>query len=336
MQKVFDEVLIFCPEVKTGGPEALHQLGYQIARHGGNAQVVYYAPFSRVELDGDILRCHCDGSPMPDYFAQYHPQVATETKLGPNTMIVFPEPLVNLAVASKLPCQRALWWLSIDNALSNLQMMEDNLRRDLFADASLVHFYQSDYARSFLQAKGVARYLPLSDYIDQEFVYRSRMTSETVLMRNRGNQVCFFPNKGGALADRFIEQARCRAHRIVLVPICDMTKQQVRNALFNAKIYIDFGHHPGKDRMPREATTAGTVVLLHAAGAAKCFPDHPLRAEYLFTEEDVASGCLLERVEMILDDPEPHSSAQNFYRNTVLMEPERFDLEVRSFFFIGS
>lgn len=213
MQKVFDEVLIFCPEVKTGGPEALHQLGYQIARHGGNAQVVYYAPFSRVELDGDILRCHSDGLPMPDYFAQYHPQVATETKLGPNTMVVFPEPLVNLAVASKLPCQRALWWLSIDNALSNLQMMEDNLRRDLFADASLVHFYQSDYARSFLQAKGVARYLPLSDYIDQEFVYRSRMTSETVLMRNRGNQVCFFPNKGGALADRFIEQARCRAHR---------------------------------------------------------------------------------------------------------------------------
>ena len=90
MQQVFGDVLIFCPEVKTGGPEALHQLGYQVARHGGSARIVYYAPFSRAVLDGDVLRCHSDGSPMPGYFAQYHPQVATELKLGPDTMIVLP------------------------------------------------------------------------------------------------------------------------------------------------------------------------------------------------------------------------------------------------------
>jgi hypothetical protein len=336
MQKVFSEVLIFCPEVKTGGPEALHQLGYQIARHGGAARVLYYAPFSRVELVGDILRCHSEGSPMPDYFAQYHPQVGTDTKLRPDTMIVFPEPLVNLAVPFQVPCQRALWWLSIDNALPNLAMMEEHRRNELFADASLVHFYQSDYARAFLQTKGVARYHPLSDYIDQDFVHRSLIMSETVPIQDRGNKVCFFPNKGGALAARFIEQERSPAHRTDFVSIHDMTKPQVRDALFNAKIYIDFGHHPGKDRMPREAAIAGSVVLLHAAGAAKCFLDHPLSSEYLFTEDDVGSGCLHHRVQTILDDPEPHSLAQNFYRNAVLMEPERFDLEVRSFFFTGT
>ena len=40
MQKVFGDVLIFCPEAKTGGPEAMHQLGCQIARHGGSARMV--------------------------------------------------------------------------------------------------------------------------------------------------------------------------------------------------------------------------------------------------------------------------------------------------------
>ena len=243
---------------------------------------------------------------------------------------------MNLAVASKLPCQRSLWWLSIDNALPNLEMMEATVRNDLFADASLVHFYQSDYARAFLHSKGVARYYPLSDYIDQAFLDRGRNMSEAVPMRDRGRRVCFFPNKGGALAGRFIEQQRGPAQRMVLVPIHGMTKPQVRDTLFNANIYIDFGHHPGKDRMPREAAAAGAVVLLHAAGAAKCFLDHPLSPEYLFTEDDVASGGLHRKIQAILDDPAPHVAAQNYYRNAVAMEPERFDLEVRSFFFTSA
>ena len=56
------------------------------------------------------------------------------------------------------------------------------------------------------------------------------------------------------------------------VPIRDMNKAQVRDALFGARLYIDFGHHPGKDRVPREAAVAGAVVLLREAGAAKAFP----------------------------------------------------------------
>jgi hypothetical protein len=63
MRKVFEEVLIFCPEYLNGGCEALHQLGYHIARHGGTAHMAYYTPLSHLELDGDILRCHPD-SPL--------------------------------------------------------------------------------------------------------------------------------------------------------------------------------------------------------------------------------------------------------------------------------
>ena len=97
MRQVYDEVLLLCPEVKTGGPEALHQLGYQIARHGGTARMVYYGPHSRIEVDRDILRCHADTSPMPAHFAQYQPNVLHETRLGPNTLVVYPEPLSKLA-----------------------------------------------------------------------------------------------------------------------------------------------------------------------------------------------------------------------------------------------
>lgn len=336
MRQVYDQVLLLCPEVKTGGPEALHQLGQQIARHGGTARMVYYAPYSRIEIDGDLLRCHADASPMPAHFAQYHPQVLRETRLTPNTLIVFPEPLAKLAATPNVGYRRALWWLSLDNALpQNPELADDASSSGLFADPHLVHLYQSDYAQGFLRRNRAARYYPLSDYTDPQFVHRSLIASDNPPIAERRNNVCFFPNKGGALAARFLEHAATLRHAIDFVPIRDMTKAQVRETLFGARIYVDFGHHPGKDRVPREAAIAGAVVLLHAAGAATCFADHPLAADYLFTEDDVASGALHRRIDAILDDPAAHSAAQLGYRQAILLERERFDLEVRAFFFAG-
>jgi hypothetical protein len=336
MRQVFDEVLLLCPEVKTGGPEALHQLGYRIARHGGTARMVYYAPHSRIEVDGDILRCHAETSPMPEYFAQYQPRVLRETRLGPETLIVFPEPLSKLAAESNRGYRRAVWWLSLDNALpQNQDLLDADARRALFADPSLIHLYQSDYTRQFLTANGAAQYFPLSDYTDPQFVHRSLVTSEVVPIEARRDVVCFFPNKGAERAARFLAGNAALQHRIDFVPIRDMTKTQVRETLFGARIYIDFGHHPGKDRVPREAAIAGAVVLLHAAGAANCFLDHPLAAAYRFTEDDIASGALHRQVDAILDEPAEHFALQRLYRQAILLEQERFDLEVRNFFFSG-
>jgi hypothetical protein len=336
MRQVYDEVLLLCPEVKTGGPEALHQLGYQIAQHGGTARMVYYGPHSRIEVDGAILRCHADASPMPGHFAQYQPNVLRETRLGPNTLVVYPEPLSKLATEANGGYQRAIWWLSLDNAMAQNQDLADlDTRHALFADPSLIHLYQSDYARHFLANGGAARFHPLSDYTDPQFVHRSQVTSDVVPIADRNNIVCFFPNKGAERAARFLQNAAILRHEIDFVPIRDMTKAQVRETLFQARIYIDFGHHPGKDRVPREAAIAGAVVLLHAAGAANCFQDHPLPATYRFTEDDIASGALHRRIDAILDAPAAHFAAQRPYRQAILLEQERFDLEVRGFFFDG-
>src|SRR5665213_264032 len=267
MRQVFDEVLLLCPEVKTGGPEALHQLGYQIARHGGSAQMVYYGPDSHIEVEDDILRCHAEVSPMPAYFAQYQPRVLREARLGATTLVVFPEPLSKLASAASQIYQRAVWWLSIDNALpQNQDLLDADARRGMFDDPSLIHLYQSDYARHFLAENRASQFFPLSDYTDPQFIHRSLLTSDTAPIEARRDIVCFFPNKGAELAARCLTGEPALRHRINFVPIRDMTKAQVRETLFGARIYIDFGHHPGKDRVPREAAIAGAVVLLHAAG----------------------------------------------------------------------
>jgi hypothetical protein len=336
MRKVFDDVLILCPEYLNGGCEALHQLGFQIARHGGTAHMAYYGPFSRLELDGDIIRCHVAASPIPGYFARYQPLALHEARLGRDTLVVFPEVLTELASVPDPRYQRALWWLSVDNAiLQNSSLLEATYRRRFFADAGLIHFHQSDYARAFLQANAALRYHALSDYTDPDFTQRSLIAADNPPISGRANTICFFPNKGAELASRFIEGRAAMRQPVDFLPIRDMTKARVRDALFDARIYIDFGNHPGKDRVPREAAIAGTVVLLHAVGAARCFPDHPLPAEYFFTEDDVATGRLHQKVDAILEEPGVHVAQQRFYRETVTHEEERFDLEVRSFFFSG-
>lgn len=51
-----------------------------------------------------------------------------------------------------------------------------------------------------------------------------------------------------------------------------MTPAEVSDHCNRAKVYIDFGHHPGKDRMPREAAIAGCCIVTGRQGAAK-FPE---------------------------------------------------------------
>ena len=62
-------------------------------------------------------------------------------------------------------------------------------------------------------------------------------------------------------------------------------------------------------------------------------PDHPLDDEYLFDDSEIENGKLAETVYAILADPRAHWHKQRYYRQKVLLEEERFDLEIRTYFF---
>lgn len=328
MRPLYEEVLLFCPDAATGGPEALHQLGHAINQLGGNAKMAYYGPISRLGMDGENLRNDTTGSPMPQVYAQYQPQVLTETKLGVGTLIVFPEVLT---ISSNH--NAAMWWLSVDNALvANPRLKDETYRKEFFADPKLIHLYQSEYARDFLEKSYAKNARPITDYTDPTFIEYSLVPANNPPITGRGNQVCFFPAKGAELARDFLTHGALR-NAIDLVPIRNMSKTEVRDTLFKTKIFIDFGHHPGKDRVPREAAIAGAVILLHAAGSANFQGDHPLDNTYRFTLADVASGRLHQLVDAILDDPKAHFDAQLGYRQHVMGEKERFVKEVATTFF---
>ena len=75
------------------------------------------------------------------------------------------------------------------------------------------------------------------------------------------------------------------AGRLDWVPIENMTPREVGELLASAKVYVDFGEHPGRDRIPREAALAGCVVITGTRGSAGNGIDIPIPSEYVIGED---------------------------------------------------
>jgi len=88
-------------------------------------------------------------------------------------------------------------------------------------------------------------------------------------------------------------------------------------------VYVDFGWHPGRDRLPREAALAGCVVFSTRHGAAGYEGDMPLSDWYKF-------DTLMElnwRIDEVLGGRDGLAE-QAEYRNWVAGNRAQFEVEV--------
>ncbi len=322
----YDTVVVLCPEAVTGGPEALHQLAHAISTLGGNARLAYFGQGSRIEYGPTAILCqYSPNEAVSKTYEAYKPVPLISAPLSEATLIVAPEILPEALLA--IPARnRAVWWLSVDNAIShNPKLGEPGYANTLIGNSGFINFYQSDYARRFVERHGGARNaFPLFDYINPEY-----MRSGPSQSQSPRQLIGLFPQKGAMLASRFMSANP----QLSFAPIQNMTREQVRHTLLDCSVYIDFGHHPGKDRVPREAAVSGAIVFLHERGAAQHFQDHPLERFYLFTEHDIDTGALASRVEEAIADRERHYARQQVYRQQIRLGFEEFMLQIRTFFF---
>lgn len=324
----FDKVLVIGPEGVTGGPEACHQLAHSINVQGGVARMVYTGPFSTTQMTKTEVFCKLNpASHGYNAYQRYEPQVDSHIELTKQTLLLFPEHHAELTYHAHqvTGCPTACWWLGVPEGAEQVTRHDSTWQREFFSET--IHLYQSQFALKYLRLHDATMTLPLFDYTDQSFI-------EHPLIEKKLRSVAYFPMKGRYLAEIFFEQLRARFSDIEFVPIINMTKSEVVNALASALIYIDFGHQPGKDRIPREAAAVGTIVLLHKQGAARFYEDAPLDKTHKFYTEDIDSGVLLETVTEILANPTLHRERQMSYRQQIKLEKEEFDLQVRRLFFI--
>lgn len=304
-----------CPSVLTGGPEAIHQVAQTFNEEGLPADIAYYGPGSNLDVTAGRLTARAPTqNPCLDAYAHYNPVPSAGALLRRHHLVVVPEVM---ALNARLfrPATVAVWWLSVDNA--NLDVIS---RLKLFAAKELLHFAQSEYAADWLRQNGVRHVYALGDYTD------SRFTALSPQCPNSRVAVAYNRAKGADLADTFFA-----AHpELEGTAIRGMVRGEVAELLTGTQVYVDFGHLPGKDRLPREAAASGAIVFLRRKGAGAYAGDFRVPDFFRFDEEDVRSGELALRLAAVQADPTPYFVQQEELRADIRHEQAELRAQVRS------
>ena len=235
--------------------------------------------------------------------------------------------------------RRVLWWLSVDNYLHCLASFIDNFTNFVLTekplqkffyfddrDGNIEHWVQSEYARQFIELNGIHKdhiYL-VEDYMNQAFLKRSK----SIDFSKKENIVAFNPKKGIETTKVIISQAPDIDWR----PIQNMTPDQVQELLAKCKVYIDFGNHPGKDRIPREAALAGCVIITGKRGSAANDIDINIPTEFKFDEKVTSPFSIIKKIREIFVNFEENFHKQRSYRDKILDDKSRFSMEVAKAF----
>lgn len=331
------QVYIICPGgLTTGGAELLHQLAATLRQNGRDAHIVYH-PFDRP----------CE---TPAVYAGYGVSVARRSDIPAGAAVVLPE--VYTEQARDFSDYRLyLWWLSVDNFRAGLGaariarwlpaplvpyaralVRQFAPLRNLIriagksgGTASLshvhTHLHQSEFARQFLEANGLGPTAPLGDYINDD--YLDLIANPPTVPRE--NLIAFNPLKGADKTRAIVAELAAQGIDAIPTPIRGYTRAQVRDLLSRAKLYIDFGNHPGKDRIPREAAAMGACVIVNRRGSAGNAIDVPLPDDYKVDDE--ADGFAAEaarKIRAVLDDFPSHRHKFDAYRQRIAGEHNEF------------
>lgn len=316
---------VVCPPgVMTGGPEALHQLVHAARQQGLDARVVYLPQKKGVLAEPAVP------------YKIYDVKVDADLDDSATNLIVVPEDQTWRLRHFKR-AERAIWWLSIDHYFGSIKQEQRKRLKHWLGlnrpfdldrpDPKVWHLAQSEYARQFLVGKGLGRVQMLTDYLRDDFVAAVEQTAEKGARLRR---VAFNPKKGLEQAQKVMDLA---GKDIEFVRLENMRPDQVRDTLLTSMVYMDFGHHPGRDRIPREAAICGCSVITGRKGSAANEVDVPISHAYKLDE--AAPDFAQQTVSMltdILDAQEQHRPAFDAYRQVIAQQKAIFFGEVKALF----
>ena len=319
------KIFVACPaNAATGGPELLHQLVHELSKLGFNAYMFYY---NRVD----------NLNPINDIYKDYGNKFVDDIEDSSNNIFITPEVKTTL-IYDYENIQKVIWWLSIDNYYKQFKsnnFFKKIVKQVLYKvgyfrvfnfekDDYIFHFVQSEYARQYLLKKGIGNIFFLSDYLNNIFIKKQLMR----INNNKDDIVIYNPKKGVKFTKKLIEKLK----NIKFIPIENMTREEVSELLSKAKVYIDFGNHPGKDRIPREAAISGCCVITGKDGSAKYYKDIAVLDEFKFDAIDKNLNKIVEKINSCFVNYEIEFEKFNPYRDVIINEQSKFIKETINIF----
>jgi hypothetical protein len=291
---------IVCPSDKfTGSAESLHQFGRAAATLGYDTRIAYLP--------------NAQG-PVPGAFADYGLTVDQEVADEPGVLVVAQHTDLKL-VAGLRRAQPAVWWLRVgDDA-------DPATTERALAVPDAVHLAQSEHARRYLELRGVSARV-VGDFVPARFTEKAGSLAPPV----RLDAVLYNPDRSDAFVPQLIE-----ASRGVLgwVPVSGLKRAEVAELMSYSKVYVDFGAHAGRTRLPREALAAGCCVISGRRGAAGNGVDLTPPEGFAFDEtEPAAAKAVLDRIALTVMEFDEAQAAFAPERAAVLDEERVFSSQV--------
>lgn len=280
------KIFIMAPaNAATGGPELLHQLAFHLRETLSLNAYMFYWPMEHP-------------APIHPAYTKYNNPFAKKVDDHSDNILIVPELYEYVQLLRHYKnIQKVLWWLSVDNFYISMLIHKRaffarfysssdiatialrkyknyNFQNDPAIQSAQLHLVQSFYAKAHLESKKIENIAFLSDYLNDDFF------DSSLQPRLKENLVAYNPKKGYILTRKIMDAAP----DIRFIPIENMTRPEVVALLLRAKVYIDFGNHPGKDRIPREAAICGCCVITGQKGSAAFAEDLPIPDRFKFND----------------------------------------------------
>lgn len=343
--------IIYTPKgVKTGGPEALHQLSHALNYHGCNAFLLATLGTGRKEVVRE--------------FDIYNPTFIKPRELRNDDVLIVPEYLGSIPRhIYKRVGSLVLWWLSVDNSpLSSQIKRQDfinhawsyvpeaeeagegvlsrklhNLPKYIRYETKILivqlidklvklaslkikmqnvfHIFQSSYAMEYVQKAFNCEGLMVTDYTRGHI--DSPVPNPKGLRFDKNKfLVAYNPSKG---LENIIALEKFLDKDISLIPIQGLTHNQLASLFDKVDLYLDLGKLPGKDRLPREAIFFRCPIVITTQGAGNNSIDFPVPEKFKLDLEKVA----------------PQEAAKSLLKILSLGKSNNFKQQIKFFEFIS-
>ncbi len=330
----------------TAGPEILHQLAFYLRNHLNFNAYLYLIPVR-----------HKD--PIPSQYAKYNNPIENKIDDNEKNIIISPEifPLLNEMNHYK-NIRKLIWWLSLDNYFFHKFLKESkvytNLLRGInkaYKDIFGIHLIDiTDIARKKYSGFNLAEddllknvfanicsarhvELMLNKYHLKNVIYISELINEEYLTllwdsSMKEDIVAYNPAKGISFTKKILNQIS----HIKFVPIKNLNGNELVALLKRTKVYIDFGNHPGRDHLPREAAILGCCVITGRRGGAALFEDLAINDDYKFKEDEKNIPFIIEKINECINNYNEKIKDFEYYRQSIKDEPSNFLKGLKEYF----
>ena len=362
----YKKVYVMAPyKYATGGVELSHQLVDYLRENGKEAYIFYISDLVTCKIVND-------DNQVTEAYRKYNIAVANSIDDSPENIVVIPESfvmtipffknvqiciwwmsvdnafvgngnftdlwnhtqcfeqkmsmLINILkwMVKKTPLGPVIYKLKHKNFIRakypypNIYSMEKISKEDI----GLYHLCQATYSPQFLYSQHLDRIFRLTDYINPD-IQKNVDTSV-----KKENIILFNPAKGF----RYTKKLMKYMPEYKFIPLKGYTRNQLNHLFDQAKLYIDFGPFPGKDRLPREAAVHNCCIITGRFGASGFFEDIPINGRYKFDMLHANYSKIKSCIDDILSNYDVRINDFAYIRECIHHEQENFYREIDNIF----